>query len=418
MGTKSLLNIYYMQQKQLLVIGGGISGITSTIEMAEVGHMVTLVEQKPYLGGKVVQFSQYFPKLCPPQCGLEINFNRIRKNPRLRILSSSVVEKIDGSKGNFSVRIKKQAELISSNCTACGKCADVCPIERENEFNYNLDKTKAAYLPHEMAFPFKYTIDESVCQKNDCKKCLEVCDYDAINLNAESEIIEETFHSVVYATGWEPYDVSKLDSMQFGKHPDIITNVVFERYAAPNGPSKGKIVKPSNQEAPKTIAFVQCAGSRDENHLPYCSAVCCSASLKHALIASEQLKDVRIKIFYIDMRVSGRNEDFLNQVKADKNIELIKGKAGRINIENDGLSIEAEDILSGLKTKTQADLIVLASGIQSKGNLSKQFRDEYGFLMPDKLTEGIYVTACAKKPQDVSSSLKDATGVSLKAIQN
>ncbi|MBT3421418.1 MAG: FAD-dependent oxidoreductase, partial [Bacteroidetes bacterium] len=117
-----------MQQKQLLVIGGGISGITSTIEMAEVGHMVTLVEQKPYLGGKVVQFSQYFPKLCPPQCGLEINFNRIRKNPRLRILSSSVVEKIDGSKGNFSVRIKKQAELISSNCTACGKCADVCPI--------------------------------------------------------------------------------------------------------------------------------------------------------------------------------------------------------------------------------------------------------------------------------------------------
>jgi quinone-modifying oxidoreductase subunit QmoA len=150
-----------MQQKHVLVVGGGISGITTALEIAEVGHNVTLIEKKPYLGGKVVQFSKYFPKLCPPQCGLEINFQRIRKNPRVEILTSSGVDSIDGTHGNFKVKIKRKAQLINSNCTACGKCADVCPVERENEFNYSLDKTKAAYLPHEMAFPFKYTIDDA-----------------------------------------------------------------------------------------------------------------------------------------------------------------------------------------------------------------------------------------------------------------
>jgi quinone-modifying oxidoreductase subunit QmoA len=407
-----------MQQKHVLVVGGGISGITTALEIAEVGHNVTLIEKKPYLGGKVVQFSKYFPKLCPPQCGLEINFQRIRKNPRVEILTSSGVDSIDGTHGNFKVKIKRKAQLINSNCTACGKCADVCPVERENEFNYSLDKTKAAYLPHEMAFPFKYTIDEQKCLKNECKKCLDVCEYNAINLEAEDEVIERLYYSIVYATGWESYDASNLELLNYGNHPDIITNVIFERYAAPNGPTGGKIIKPSDGKEPKTIAFIQCAGSRDENHLPYCSAVCCSASLKHALIAREQLKDVKIKIFYIDIRVTGRNEDFLNKVKADENIDLIKGKAGKVEVDNGQLMVLAEDILSGVKSKTEADLVVLATGIQPALKNSSLAKDEYGYLLPEKLSSGIFAASNAKRPLDVSASIKDATGISLKAIQN
>jgi len=407
-----------MQQKHVLVIGGGISGITAAIEIAEVGHHATVLEQKPYLGGKVVQFAEYFPKLCPPQCGLKINFQRIRKNPRIEILTSTTVENIDGEMGGFSVRIKKQAELINSNCTACGKCAEVCPVERNNDFNYNLDITKAAYLPHEMAYPFRFTIDENVCLKNQCKKCLEVCEYNAIDLDAKEDIFERNFHSIVYATGWEPYDARNLKLLNYGHHPDIITNVEFERFAAKNGPTQGKILKPSNQTEPKTIAFVQCAGSRDENHLPYCSAVCCSASLKHALIALKKLKDVKIKIFYIDMRVTGRNEDFLNKVKADENVELIKGKAGKVSILDNKLFVEAEDILSGLKTKSEADLVVLATGIQAALKNTGLPKDEFGLLNADQLPKGIFATACAKRPLDVSASLKDATGIALKAIQN
>jgi quinone-modifying oxidoreductase subunit QmoA len=407
-----------MEAKHILVIGGGISGITSAIEIAEVGHYVTLVENETYLGGKVVQFSQYFPKLCPPQCGLEINFQRIRKNPRFELLTSANIEGFEGKHGDFSVRIRKKAQLINANCTACGKCAEVCLVERANKFNYAIDKTKAAYLPHEMAFPYRYSIDEEACQKNECKKCLDVCEYNAINLDAEDELIERRFHSIVYATGWESYDASKIENLNYGKHPDIMTNVEFERYAAPNGPSAGKIIKPSNGKEPQSIAFIQCAGSRDENHLPYCSAVCCSASLKHALIAREKIKDVKIKIFYIDIRVTGRNEDFLNKVKADGNIELIKGKAGKIVIEKDRLMVHAEDILSGIKSKTEADLVVLATGIQPALKNTDLTKDEYGYLLPEKLPPGIYAASNAKRPLDVSASIKDATGISLKAIQN
>lgn len=392
--------------------------MTTAIEIAEVGHEALLVESKPYIGGKVVQFSQYFPKLCPPQCGLEINFNRIRNNSRVKILTSARVNSMEGSKGNFKVQIMKKAELINSKCTACGKCADVCPVERDNTFNYGLDKNKAAYLPHEMSFPFSYTIDESACLRNECKKCLDVCEYDAINLDAREELIEKTFHSIVYSTGWEPYDAGEIALLNYGNHPDIITNVEFERYAAANGPTAGHIIKPSDQSAPKTIVFIQCAGSRDEKHLSYCSSVCCSASLKHALIASEKLKQVKILIFYIDLRVSGRNEDFLKQVEEDENVELIKGKAGKININNNKLFVEAEDILSGIKTKTESDLVVLATGIQPSLLNSKLPKDDYGFLLNDKLPEGIFASACASKPLDVSASLKDATAISLKAIQN
>ena len=408
-----------MQKKHILVVGGGISGITTAIEIAEVGHQVTMVEQLPYLGGKVAQVNQYFPKLCPPYCGLEINFRRIKQNPRITLYNSSTVESVSGSKGNFTVKIKRSPEYVNDNCTSCGECVEVCPEERPNLFNYGLDQTKAIYIPHEMAFPWKYTIDDKYCKKESCNKCVEICKYDAIDLKAKENEIEINVHSLVFATGWEPYDATKLETLGFDKYPNIITNVLMERIAAKNGPDEGEIKRPSDSKIPKTVAFVQCAGSRDENHLSYCSAVCCSASLKQALYINDLYPETKVKIFYIDLRVTGRNEDFLQKVQKIKNIEMIKGKVAQINEipETNNLILEAEDIMSGRKVKEEVEMAVLATGIVPNNPGIDQLNfDEIGFI-ENIQEDGIYAAGCSKKPLDVSTSLKDATGMALKAIQ-
>ncbi|MBI9039722.1 MAG: CoB--CoM heterodisulfide reductase iron-sulfur subunit A family protein [Bacteroidales bacterium] len=409
-----------MPENKILVAGGGISGITTAIEAAEAGNEVILIEKLPYLGGRVALMNRYFPKLCPPYCGLEINFRRIKDNKRIRVLTSTEITNISGNKGNFNVELIKKPEFVNENCTVCGECEKVCPVERPDEFNYNTSKTKAIYLPHEMAFPYKYIIDEKYCLKFNCNKCLEACKYDAINLSAQAKIINEKVTGIVFATGWKPYDASLIENLGFDKFPDVITNVMMERLAAPNGPTNGKILRPSDNKKPKTIAFVQCAGSRDEKHLPYCSAVCCSASLKQAIYIIEKEPETKIKIFYIDLRLSGRNEDFLNKVKEIKNIELIKGKVGLIeqNPENKALIASAENIMSGKIIKEEFDMIVLATGMQPEAiNLKNIKCDESGFIIPEFLEDGIFAASCSKKPLDVSASLKDATGMALKAIQ-
>ena len=416
-----------MNKKQTLIIGGGIAGITTAIEIAEVGHEVILIEKLSYLGGNVVKMNRYFPKLCSPTCGLEINFGRIKNNSRVKIFTSATAKNISGTKDNFTVTVKKEPEYITSNCTVCGECEKVCPAERNNEFNLGLNKTKAIYLPHEMAFPFIYNIDNKSCialktdnSLDECKKCVEVCKYEAINLNASSTEINIKVDSIVIATGWQPYDATKIDNLSYGKYSNIITNMQMERFAAENGINSGKIIRPSDQKEPRTVAFVQCAGSRDVNHLPYCSAVCCSASLKQALYLTEQSEDIKIKIFYIDIRVSGRNEDFLTKVKKEKNIELIKAKVGKIieSSENNNLILELEDIMNSKKIKQEFEMVVLATGIvPSKINLKDIKSDETGFINNSQLPEGINATGCCTNPNDVYASLKNATGTALKAIQ-
>lgn len=404
-------------QKPTLIIGGGISGVTAAVEIAEVGREVILVEKEAYLGGNVIQFNNYFPKLCPPACGLEINFRRIRQNPGIKTLTSTNVKKIEGKKGNFKVTISISPQYVKNNCTACGKCVEVCPEERPNAFNYNFDKTKAIYSPHEMAFPNKYSIDDAYCKKETCNKCVEVCEYNAIDLAAKKELSEIEVGSIIVATGWENYDATNIDNLNYESLDDVVTNVEFERILAPNGPTKGEILKPSDQQTAKEFAFVQCAGSRDENYLPYCSAVCCSASLKHALNIQEKYPESKVKIFYIDLRVSGRNEDFLNRVKENKNIELIKGKVAKIEKGNGKIIVEAEDILQGKKNKYEVDMAILATGIVPQDlelTITNQEK-EYGNIIQ---VEGISIAGCAKKPMDVSASVKDATGMALKAIQN
>jgi len=404
--------------KPVLVIGGGISGVTTAVEIAEVGKEVILIEKESYLGGNVVKFNNYFPKLCPPTCGLEINFRRIKQNPRIKYYTSTEVQEISGEKGNFKVKLETTPQYVKNNCTACGKCIEVCPEERSDEFNYGYTKTKAIYLPHEMAFPYKFNIDDDFCKKESCNKCVEVCEYEAINLSAKKELTEIEVSSIVTATGWKNYDASKIDNLNYSESKNIITNVEFERFIASNGIGDNKLLRPSDNSEPKRIAFVQCAGSRDENHLPYCSAVCCSASLKHALTIQELYPKSEIKIFYIDMRVAGRNEDFLVKVQNNKNIELVKGKVGKITeTESNNVILEAEDILSGKKIKYEAEMAILATGIVPS-DINLNLNKDQNHFITDSQKDGIFPVACSRKPMDVSSSVKDATAAAVKAIYN
>ncbi|UCD17629.1 MAG: CoB--CoM heterodisulfide reductase iron-sulfur subunit A family protein, partial [Candidatus Zixiibacteriota bacterium] len=301
-----------------LVVGGGIAGMTTAIETAEVGKHVILLERQPSLGGRVVSTNQYFPKLCPPACGIEINLKRIRINPFIRVLTLGEVERISGSPGDYEVQIRLSPRYVNERCNACGECAKVCEIERDNDFNYDLDKTKAIYLPHMMAYPFRYVIDPQYAKDDRMKRCAEVCEYDAIDLNMEPKTITATVGAIVWATGWRPYDAARIDNLGFGKYENVITNVMMERFAAQGGPTEGKIVRPSDQKEVGKVGFVQCAGSRDENHLPYCSAVCCLASMKQATYIRERYPDAEIHMFYIDVRSPGRLEDFYVRQQGDE----------------------------------------------------------------------------------------------------
>jgi len=407
--------------QSVLVVGGGMSGLTAAVEVGEVGYDVIIVEKRPYLGGRVAQLHQYFPKLCPPYCGLEINFRRIKDNSHIKFFTSAEVEKILGQAGNFDVTIRIKPRYVNNNCTMCGKCVEACPEERTDEFNYGLSKTKAIYLPHEMAFPAKYVIDDTVCNK--CGKCVEVCPYNAIDLNEEVKTVDLKVGAIIWATGWKPYDATKMDKLGFGKYPNVITNVMMERLAAVNGPTKGKILRPSDHKEPKSIAFVQCAGSRDENHLPYCSAICCLASMKQANYVKELYPDAKIYIFYIDLRAFGRFEDFYNRIKENENVSFIKGKVANITETKDKtLIVEAEDALAAKKIKQEVEMVVLATGMmpvttEEKVPAEGIVYDEFNFL-PDLEDGGIYAAGCSKRPMDVASCVQDATGAALKAIQS
>ncbi|MCL4558691.1 MAG: CoB--CoM heterodisulfide reductase iron-sulfur subunit A family protein [Deltaproteobacteria bacterium] len=412
-----------MGNRSVCVIGGGISGMTTAIEAAEVGYEVYLIEKAPSLGGRVVQMNQYFPKLCPPQCGVEINYRRIRVNPRIRHFTLAEVEGVSGIPGNFDVTVRMGPRYVNEKCTSCNKCTDACPVERQSDYDYGMGKTKAIYLPHEMAFPMRYVIDDTVCLKEQCSKCVAACRYDAIELSMKPKSLTINVGSVVLATGWSPYHAIKIDNLKFGIYRNVIRNVEMERLAAPNGPTKGKILSPSDKKEIKSIAFVQCAGSRDENHLAYCSSVCCLASMKQATYVRSQYPDADIFIFYIDIRATGRFEDFYVKLQTDRKISFIKGKVAKI-IEDEGtkaLTVVAEDILSGKKVYRKVDMVVLATGMVPNGIKAKMpadiVYDEFGFAVSDLQSPGIYVTGCTKKPADVASCIQDATGTALKAIQ-
>ena len=406
--------------RPILVVGGGMAGITAAVESAEAGCDVILVEKSAYLGGRVARSYQYFPKLCPPSCGLEINFKRIRNSPRITVLTMAELEALAGNPGDFEATIRVSPRYVNDACTLCDACTRACPAERNDEFNYGLSKTKAAYLPHGMAFPARYVIDRTACREG-CKACVDACAYQAIDLSQQPESRTFRVAAVVVATGWKPYDVSKVDNLGFGRHANVITNVLMERLAAPDGPTHGKILRPSDGREPQSIAFVQCAGSRDENHLPYCSAVCCAASLKQTSYLRTQYPEAKIALFYIDLRTPGRLEDFLARVSSDPKVELIKGKVAKVEEEpgTGNLLVSAEDVLLAKKAPRKFDLVVLAAGIvpETQGLPPGFALDEFRFIDNSSGKTGLVGAGCVRRPEEVSATVQDATGAALKAFQ-
>lgn len=409
------------EQRKILVVGGGISGITVAVEAAEAGAEVVLIEQNPYIGGRVSQLNQYFPKLCPPSCGLEINFKRIKANPKISVLTLAEVESIIGEPGNYDVTVKLEPRYVNDNCTACGKCAEAAVTEIPNPFNYGLDKVKAAYLPYPMAYPFKYVLAKEIIGTDEAAKCAEACPYNAIDLDMKTETLTYSVGSVVWATGWEPYEAEAIDYLGFGKIPDVVSNVVYERMASVYGPTGGKIVRPSDGKEVKSVAFIQCAGSRDENHLKYCSGICCLASLKQSTYLRERDPESEAFIYYIDVRAMGKYEDFYTKVDQDEKIKLIKGKIARITANpSGGVLVEGENISEGGMVKQVVDLAVLATGMvpstaKVRPNLEMEF-DEFGFVTGSGAS-GIIPAGCVKAPMEVAASLQDSTAAALKALK-
>ncbi len=407
-----------IENQSLLVIGAGIAGITAALEAAETGAEVTLVECEPSVGGRVLRINNYFPKMCPPSCGMEINIRRLERNPRIRVLTNSRVTGGEQTDGGWTIEITSDPAFVKANCTACGDCEKACTTEVPDPHNLGLSMAKAIRLPHSNAWPKIYTFDRDAVDDAEAKKIAESCTYGAIDLDAAETVETVDVGAVVVATGWKPYSLENLEELG-GTLDNVIANVAMERMAAPSGPTGGKIQRPSDGEAPKKVAFVQCAGSRDVNHLNYCSGICCLASLKQASYVKDQIPDAEVTMYYIDRRAPGRNEDVLVKTAAIDGVTLMKGKVGSIEEVGGSLKLHVEDVENEKIIEAEADLVVLATGMVPNAvddDLAVFTRkDDDGFVLDD-MEACVTVAGVARRPEDVAASVRDATGAAARAL--
>lgn len=407
----------------ILVVGGGISGMTAACEAAETGKNVVLVEKNPALGGRTSQLYRYFPKLCHPTCGLEINQRRVKTNPRIRVLTLAEVTGIDGVAGDYTATIKIQPRYVNERCTACGDCEKAVSTEVPDPFNYKLGTHKAAYLPSAMAHPQRYVIDPAIIGTPEAEAAKAACKYGAIDLAMQEETITVKAGAVVWATGWQPYDAAKIQPYGYGRFKNVITSVEFERLADPHGPTGGKLLRPSDGKEAKNVAFIQCAGSRDENHLRHCSRICCMASLKQTHYVREKFPEGGTStIYYIDIRAIDRFEDFYQKVQADPTVTFIKSKVARISEDEAGNPVCWGVNTEGYKRYTTPhDLVVLAVGMEPsvKGvNIPGHIvADSSGFIEADPMNGAVFGAGCASNALDVNRAVQSATAAALRAIQ-
>lgn len=402
----------------ILVVGGGFAGLTAAIEAAELGHDVYIVEKTPYLGGRVAQLNKYFPKLCPPSCGLEIQFQRIRKNPRIKFFTMAEVTGLSGTKGDYTVTVKVKPRRVVARNVDLTLLASSLEGTVDNDFDFGLSRRKAVYKSMPFAYPNRFVFDPAALSLSDTARVAA----NACLLPEEPEKeLSLNVGAIVVATGWKPYDVTRLTNLGAGSVKNCVSNMQMERIAAASGPTGGRIVRPSDGCRPKSIAFVQCAGSRDQNHLNYCSYICCMASLKQAQYVVEQCPDARVSIFYIDLRTPGRYVNVLDKVRACPNVQMVKGKVADVRQgENNTVVLTVEDAVRGEKMTLTYDMVVLATGMQpslADGNLPLPLPlDEDGFVMGGE-EAGIFAAGCARMPLDVMRTAQSGTAAALKAVQ-
>ena len=406
----------------ILVVGGGISGMTAALEAAEVGKQVIVIEKTPSVGGRVTKLYKYFPKLCFPTCGLEINQRRMAANKNITVLTMAEVTDLQGEAGNYTASIKISPRYVNANCTGCGACGDAVEAEFDDEHNYNMSKHKGAYLPHNMAMPKRYVIDPAMIGTDDAQKAKDACKFDAIDLDMQEETIELKAGAVIWATGWRPFDAARIQPYGYDRIDNVITSVEFERLMDPFGPTGGKLVRPSDGKEAKNVAFIQCAGSRDRNYLKHCSRICCMASLKQSTYVSEKFgDDADVSIYYIDIRAIDRFDNFYQKVQDDANVTFIKSKVANIveNKDNGNPVLKGVDTEGYNRYENEHDLVVLAVGMEPSVDsfpIEIKVNDE-GFIEQDEANGGVFAAGCSSDALDVNRAVQNATASALRAIQ-
>ena len=434
--NESLLPVSAPMTKKAMVIGAGISGIQAALDIAESGYEVILVEKKPSIGGHMIQLSETFPTLDCSQCILTPKMVQVSKNKNIKLYVNSEVESVDGYVGNFKVKIKRKALYVDPvKCTMCDDCSDVCPVLVPSEHEEGLAWRKAIYIPFPQAIPATYTLDIDSCLGLDpiaCGKCRDKCEAGAINYDVKPEIFEEEVGAVVVATGYDLLPVEEMAEYGYGRYPDVISSLQFERILSATGPTGGDIKRPSDGKVPKEVVFVQCSGSRDpERHLPYCSKICCMYTLKHAKLYKHKVHDGQPYVFYIDIRAGGkRYEEFVQNAVSEDGILYVRGKVATIYQDQDKMIVRGMDTISGKRIEVEADLVVLAMGMVPSFNardLVKRLKlnvDEAGFLTEahpklrpvESLQSGYFLAGAAQAPKDIPDAVSLASGTAAKVM--
>ena len=421
--------------REALVIGGGVAGIQAALDLADTGYKVYLVEKNPSIGGKMAQLDKTFPTMDCSICILAPKMSDIGKHPNIELLTNSEVTEVSGYIGNFKVKIKKKPRYVTKECTTCGDCVDVCPVEVPNEFDVGLTWRKAVYIPFAQAVPAIYLIDEKSCiglDENTCAKCKEVCGPDAINFNAKTEEVELDVGTIVVATGLDVYDPVALSEYGYLKFTNTITSLEFERLINAGGPTGGRLLRPSDMRIPKSVAFIQCVGSRSEKKgNPYCSNVCCMNTIKDTLLIKEHWPDTKIYVFYIDIRAFGKGfEDLFRRAK-EAGVIFTRGLPAEIieDRKSDNLWLIGENTLEKKIYKVNVGMAVLAVGLRPRDDndtvqrllrLSKTsdgfFMEAHPKLKPvDTPTRGIFLAGCAEGPKDIKDSVTQASASASRA---
>lgn len=410
--------------KKALVVGGGVAGIQAAQDMADAGFKVYLIEKDPSIGGRMAQLDKNFPTVDCSICILGPKMTDAGKHPNIEILSYSEVVDVQGYIGNFSVRIKKKPRYILTDlCNGCGECMNVCPVEVPNEFDDNIAPRHAIYIPFPQAVPSLATIDLNHCIR--CYRCMSVCGRNAIDFTQEAEEVILDVGTIIVATGVDVYDPTPLKRYGYSVNKNVITSLEFERMINAGGPSKGHLLRPSDKKIPKSVAFIQCVGSRSEvtGHL-YCSNICCMNTLKDSLLIKEHWPDTQINVFYIDIRAHGKGYEDLYKNVIGRGVRFIRGLPSEIieDKNTNNLYLVGENTLLNEPYIMETDLVILSVGIIPRKdsdnikrlfNLSKTldgfFMESNPILKPvDAPTGGIFFAGCAEGPKDIKTSVMEA----------
>jgi heterodisulfide reductase subunit A len=432
----SLSEIKVPVTKTALVIGGGIAGIQASLDIANTGHKVILIEKDPSIGGHMSQLSETFPTLDCSQCILTPRMVEVAQHPNITLYTYAELESLEGFIGNFKVKIRKKSKSLDEKlCTGCGMCTTKCPVKKiPSEFNEGLGKRTAIYVPFPQAVPNKPVIDRKNCTyyiKGKCKVCEIVCPTGAIRFDQEDEIVEKEIGAIVIATGFTVKQPDFFPEYGYGKFADVITGLQFERLASASGPTLGEIRRPSDGKVPEKIVFLACAGSRDPaKGIPYCSKICCMYIAKHAMLYQHKVHGGKSYVFYMDIRAGGKQyEEFVRRAIEDDGVNYIRGRVSKIYEKNGKLIVSGVDtLLNAMPVEIEADMVVLATaGVANEGaeELAQKLHisyDPYKFfaeahpkLKPvETNTAGIFLAGACQAPRDIPESVAMASGAAVK----